>query len=145
MLNLNQKHHLPHNRFTLSMARSDSEIEEAQRLRYKVFAEEMGAFLPGAHEGIDSDIFDRYCEHLLVRDNSTNKVIGTYRILPPDRARTICGYYAETEFDLTRLSHLRDRMVEVGRSCVHSNYRDGVTIARLWSGLADYMHINNHE
>jgi len=145
MLNLNQKHHLTHNKFTLSMARTDSEIEEAQRLRYKVFAEEMGARLASAQEGIDCDIFDRYCEHLLVRDNSTNKVIGTYRILPPDRARTICGYYAETEFDLTRLAHLRDRMVEVGRSCVHSNYRDGATIARLWSGLADYMHKNNHE
>ncbi len=145
MLNLNQKQHLPHNQLTLSMARTDSEIEEAQRLRYKVFAEEMGASLASAHEGLDRDIFDPYCDHLLVRDNSTNKVIGTYRILPPDRARTICGYYAESEFDLTRLDHLRDRMVEVGRSCVHSNYRDGATIARLWSGLADYMHKNNHE
>ena len=145
MLNLNIQPPLAQNKFTLSMARTDAETEEAQRLRYKVFAEEMGARLTSADEGIDRDIFDPYCEHLLVRDNSDNKVIGTYRILPPDRARTICGYYSDTEFDLVRLDHLRDRMVEVGRSCVHRNYRDGATIAQLWSGLADYMVKHKHE
>lgn len=116
------------------MARTVSEIEEAQRLRFKVFAEEMGASLISANEGIDRDIFDSYCEHLLVRDNDSSKVIGTYRILAPDAARTVGSYYSETEFDMTRLNHLRDRMVEVGRSCVHMDYRDGSTIARLWGG-----------
>ena len=145
MLNLNTQSHLSQNKFTLSMARNVAEVHEAQRLRYKVFAEEMGACLPSAHEGIDRDIFDIYCEHLLVRDNNDNKVIGTYRILPPDRARTVCGYYSDTEFDLSRLNHLRERMVEVGRSCVHMNYRNGATIAQLWSGLADYMIQHKHE
>ena len=145
MLNLVQRHHLPHNRLTLSMARAKTEIEEAQRLRYEVFAEEMGARLASAHEGIDRDIFDSYCDHLLVRDNSDNKVIGTYRILPPDWALAIGSYYSETEFDLTRLAHLRDRMVEIGRSCVHADYRDGATITRLWSGLADYVCRYKHE
>jgi len=127
------------------MARTVSEIEEAQRLRFKVFAEEMGASLISANEGIDRDIFDSYCEHLLVRDNDSSKVIGTYRILAPDAARTVGSYYSETEFDMTRLNHLRDRMVEVGRSCVHMDYRDGSTIARLWGGLAEYMVKNKHE
>ncbi len=145
MLNLVQQRHLPHNKLTLSMARTEEEIEEAQRLRYQVFVEEMGARLTSAAEGIDRDIFDRYCDHLLVRENSNNKVIGTYRILPPDRARTVCGYYSDTEFDLTRLAHLRDQMVEVGRSCVHPDYRDGATIAQLWGGLADYMVKHKHE
>jgi putative hemolysin len=145
MLNLFQQQHQTHSRLTLGMARTVSEIEEAQRLRYKVFAEEMGANLASAAEEIDRDIFDSYCDHLLVRDNASNKVIGTYRILPPDCARAIGSYYSETEFDLTRLAHLRDRMVEVGRSCVHMEYRDGSTIARLWSGLADYMCTNKHE
>ena len=145
MLNLIQQHHLPHNKLTVSMARTEEEIEEAQRLRYQVFAEEMGARLTSAHEGIDRDIFDSYCDHLLVRDNSNNKVIGTYRILPPDRARIIRGYYSDTEFDLVRLAHLRDQMVEVGRSCVHRDYRDGATIAQLWGGLADYMVKHKHE
>lgn len=145
MLNLLQQQHLPHGRLTMGMARTLSEIEEAQRLRYKVFAEEMGASLASADEGIDRDIFDSYCEHLLVRDNRNNKVIGTYRILAPDCARAIGSYYSETEFDLTRLAHLRERMVEVGRSCVHMDYRDGATITRLWGGLADYMCKNKHE
>ena len=145
MLNLLKQPHQPHHKLAVSMARSVSEIEEAQRLRFKVFAEEMGASLISADEGIDRDIFDSYCEHLLVRENDNNKVIGTYRILAPDAARTVGSYYSETEFDMTRLNHLRDRMVEVGRSCVHMDYRDGSTISRLWGGLAEYMTKNKHE
>lgn len=145
MLDLVKQQHLKQNKLTTSMARTVTEIEEAQRLRYKVFGEEMGASLTSADEGIDRDIFDSYCEHLLVRDNGNNKVIGTYRILPPDCARAIGSYYSETEFDLTRLAHLRDQMVEVGRSCVHMDYRDGATITRLWGGLADYMCKHKHE
>lgn len=127
------------------LACQESEILEAQRLRYKVFAEEMGAKLPSAKEGIDRDIFDPHCEHLLVRESTANKVVGTYRILPPDQAKKVGGYYAQTEFDLTRLLHLSERMVEVGRSCVHWDYRDGATITRLWDGLAQYMQKNRHE
>jgi putative hemolysin len=145
MLELFQQEHSPHGKLTISLARTDTEVEEAQRLRFKVFAEEMGANLASAQEETDSDMFDSYCDHLLVRDNNTNKVIGTYRILPPDRARNIGSFYSESEFDLTRLEHLRDRMVEVGRSCVHRDYRDGATITRLWGGLADYMIKNKHE
>lgn len=145
MLDLLKQQHLQQNKLTLSIARTEAEIEEAQRLRFKVFGEEMGARLSSADEGIDRDIFDSYCEHLLVRNNHDNKVIGTYRILPPDQARAIGSYYSETEFDLTRLNHLRDRMVEVGRSCVHSDFRDGATITQLWGGLAEYMCKHKHE
>lgn len=146
MLELNrqlQSHTHPH--LVTSIARSDSEILEAQRLRYKIFAEEMGAILPSAKEGIDRDIFDKYCEHLLVRESTENKVVGTYRILSPDQASKIGGYYSQTEFDLTRLIHLSDRMVEVGRSCVHRDHRDGVTITQLWGGIAQYMQQHRHE
>lgn len=132
-------------RLITSLAHSEAEVLEAQRLRFKVFAEEMGASLPSAKEGIDRDIFDKYCEHLLVRDGNENKVVGTYRILSPDQAEKIGGYYAQTEFDLTRLLHLGDRMVEVGRACVHWDYRDGAAITQLWGGLAQYMQQNGHE
>ncbi|MBI1175437.1 MAG: GNAT family N-acetyltransferase [Sideroxydans sp.] len=145
MLDLIQPPHQPQSRLSLGMARTPAEVEEAQRLRYQVFAEEMGARLISADEEIDRDIYDSYCEHLLVRDNDSNKVIGTYRILPPEQAQAIGGYYSENEFDITRLLHLRDRMVEVGRSCVHSEFRDGATIAQLWGGLASYMRKHNHE
>jgi len=130
---------------TASMARNELEILEAQRLRYKVFGEEMGANLPGAKEGVDRDIFDKYCEHLLVRESDANRVVGTYRILSPDQAKKIGGYCVQTKFDLTRLLHLGDRMVEVGRSCVHWDYRDGATITQLWGGLAQYMQRGGHE
>jgi putative hemolysin len=127
------------------LARTQSELEAAQRIRFKVFAEEMGATLPSAHLELDIDRFDKFCDHLLVRDHANEKVVGTYRILPPEQAIKAGGYYSETEFDLSRLAHLRDRMVEVGRSCVHQDYRDGATITQLWSGLAEYVTKNNHE
>ncbi|MFA5826127.1 MAG: GNAT family N-acyltransferase [Gallionellaceae bacterium] len=139
------QHQTPHNKLTVSLARTGAEVEEAQRIRYKVFAEEMGANLPSAAEGLDRDRFDKHCEHLLARDNENGKVVGTYRIMPPEQARVAGGYYSETEFDLSRLVNLRDRMVEVGRSCVHQDYRDGATITQLWSGLADYIGKHNHE
>lgn len=132
-------------RLVTSLARSETEVLEAQRLRYKVFGEEMGANLSSANEGIDRDIFDPYCDHLLVRESIENRVVGTYRILPPEQARKIGGYYSQTEFDLTRLLHLGDRMAEVGRSCVHWDYRDGAIITHLWSGLAQYIQKNGYE
>ncbi len=146
MLDLIRKQTLESQRkLTFGLARSSAEVEEAQRIRYKVFAEEMGANLPSADLGLDIDRFDEFCDHLLVRDHGNDKVVGTYRILPPQQALNAGGYYSETEFDMTRLMHLRSRMVEVGRSCVHPDYRDGATITQLWSGLADYITRNNHE
>jgi putative hemolysin len=140
-----QPAHQPQNKLAVSMARTGAEVEEAQRVRYQVFAEEMGAKLPSANEGLDRDRFDKYCEHLLVRNLQNNKVVGTYRIMPPEQARLAGGYYSETEFDLSSLVNLRDSIVEVGRSCVHSDYRDGATITQLWSGLADYIGKHDHE
>lgn len=127
-----------------SFARSPSEVAEAQRLRYKVFAEEMGANIPGK-DGHDRDGFDAFCDHLLVRDSLTSEVVGTYRILSPIMANEAGGYYSAGEFDISRLSHLFDRTVEVGRACVHQNYRHGGTITMLWAGLAKYMQMNRYE
>lgn len=135
----------PQRKLTFSLARSVAEVTEAQRIRFKVFGEEMGAKLPSAALGLDIDRFDAFCDHLLVRDHRDNKVVGTYRILPPDQAVNAGGYYSETEFDISRLAHLRNRMAEVGRSCVHPDYRDGSTITQLWSGLADYIGKHGHE
>jgi putative hemolysin len=131
--------------FTMSLARTESEVREAQKLRYKVFAEEMGAKIPVSEEHIDEDRYDRYCDHLLVRDTESNKVVGTYRILSPAQAKKAGGYYSEGEFDLSRLENLRDSMVEVGRSCVHADYRSGGVITMLWAGMAQYMVQNNYD
>lgn len=130
---------------SIGFARSEREILEAQKLRYQIFAGELGARLPTRQPGVDQDIFDPYCEHLVVRDENSGAVVGTYRILSPENARRIGGYYSENEFDLTRLQHLRSRMVEIGRSCVHADYRSGATISLLWAGLAKYMLDNRYD
>ncbi len=133
----------PH--FKIEWASTENEIKEAQRLRYKVFAEEMGAKLSQNTEGLDIDEFDAYCDHLLIRDQESLKVVGTYRVLPPHKAQEIGRLYSDSEFDLTRLNHLRPKLVELGRSCVHHDYRSGAVIMALWSGLAQYMLKNNYE
>jgi putative hemolysin len=125
-----------------SFARTQGEVMEAQRLRYKVFAEEMGARLPG-HNGLDRDGYDAFSEHLLVRDADSGKVVGTYRILDPQMALEAGGYYAEGEFDLTRILHLAP--VELGRACVHRDYRNGAVIGLLWAGLAQFMRRNGYQ
>jgi putative hemolysin len=124
---------------TVGLARTAAEVESAQRLRYKVFAEEMRAQVGDAHRGLDRDEFDLWCDHLLVRDHATQRVVGTYRILPPDRARQFGRLYSSSEFDLGRLQHLLPSTIEVGRSCVHRDWRSGPTILLLWAGLAHYM------
>ncbi len=131
--------------FKTSWAMHEDEIKEAQRLRYKVFAEEMGARLPENAEGLDVDEFDAYCDHLLVRDTETLRVIGTYRVLAPHKAAQLGRLYSDSEFDLSRLNHLRPKMVEVGRSCVHADYRSGAVIMALWSGLGQYMKQHQYE
>ena len=120
-------------------AQHQDEVRQAQRLRYAVFAGEMGARLSTTVPGHDVDLFDDYCEHLLVRDAETREVVGTYRVLTPVQAKRVGGTYSDTEFDLTRLRLLRPRMVELGRSCVHRDYRQGGVIMALWGALAEFM------
>jgi len=133
-------------RLEVVWARDASDVLEAQRLRYQVFAEEMGARLAppaGTPAGLDVDVFDPFCEHLLVRaydhDGEPGQVIGTYRVLTPSAAKRVGGLYSETEFDLTRLRPLRGRMLELGRSCVHPDHRNGGAITALWGALAEFM------
>lgn len=128
----------------VAWARDSEEIREAQHLRYRVFADEMGATLKGA-TGLDIDEYDEYCDHLLVRDKASLKVVGTYRVLPPHQAGRLGKLYAEGEFDLSRFKHLRPKMLELGRSCVHPDYRSGSVIMTLWSGLAGYMKKHGYE
>ncbi|MEY2734915.1 MAG: GNAT family N-acetyltransferase [Burkholderiaceae bacterium] len=126
----------------VSWARHLDEVREAQRLRHDVFALEMGARLQATLPGHDIDLFDDYCEHLLVRCAATRQVIGTYRVLTPQQAQRVGGFYSDTEFDLTRLRSLRERMVELGRSCVHRDHRHGGVILALWGALAEFMDRN---
>ncbi|MGW6563976.1 GNAT family N-acetyltransferase [Streptomyces sp. NPDC054975] len=131
-------------RYVVCLARDQDDVRAAQRLRHQVFAGEMGAHLDGPEPGLDIDAFDAYCDHLLVREEATGEVVGTYRVLPPDRARIAGRLYSESEFDLGRLGPIRDDLVEVGRSCVHPAHRNGAVIALIWAGLARYMTRTGH-
>ena len=126
-------------KISVSWARHQDDVRQAQRLRYTVFALEMGATLSKTLPGHDIDLFDDYCEHLLVRDADSGDVIGTYRVLTPTQAKRVGSTYSDTEFDLTRLRTLRSRMVELGRSCVHADHRHGGVILALWGALAEFM------
>ncbi|MFJ7068528.1 GNAT family N-acetyltransferase [Streptomyces sp. NPDC101115] len=134
----------PQPRYVVGLARDQEDVRAAQRLRHLVFAGEMGAHLDGPEPGLDSDAFDAYCDHLLVRQEDTGEVVGTYRVLPPERAAVAGRLYSETEFDLSRLDPIRHDLVEVGRSCVHPAHRNGAVIALVWAGLARYMTRTGH-
>jgi putative hemolysin len=127
-------------------ASCEADVRQAQALRYQVFAEEMDASLsplPGTVPGLDSDRFDAFCDHLLVwargAEDGCEVLVGTYRLLPHEAAQRAGGLYIDTEFDITSLDGLRSTAVELGRSCVHPDWRSGGVIMALWAALAQYM------
>lgn len=124
---------------SVSWARHQDDVRAAQRLRHAVFGGELGARLKTPVPDHDIDLFDDFCEHLLVREGVDGPVIGTYRVLTPAQARRVGCTYTDTEFDLTRLRALRPRMVELGRSCVHPDHRNGGVIMALWAALGSFM------
>ncbi|GGP46784.1 GNAT family N-acetyltransferase [Saccharothrix coeruleofusca] len=131
-------------RYSLLVARDSPEVVAAQHLRHRVFAEEMGAVLHTPVPGHDVDPFDEFCDHLVVRDDRTGEIVGTYRMLPPERAAEAGKLYSDTEFDLGALAPLRPSVVETGRSCVHPDHRNGAVVSLVWAGIARYMLLSGH-
>lgn len=130
-------------RYSLLLTTDSDEVVAAQRLRHRVFAGELGATLhslePDADPDIDCDRFDAFCDHLVVREDATGEIVGTYRVLPPERARAAGSLYCESEFAIDALAPLRSSLVETGRSCVHPDHRAGAVVSLVWAGLARYM------
>lgn len=126
-------------KLSLSLASTPEEVREVQRLRYQVFVEAMGIDALRNNDGLERDEFDEYCDHLIVRDTRTLKVVGTYRVLGARGIARTGRFYSEGEFDLSRLQHLRPRILEAGRACIHPDYRSGGVIMMLWAGLAACM------
>jgi putative hemolysin len=131
-------------RYSFLVARRDDEIRAAQRLRFNVFATELGATLHSPVPGLDVDPFDEFCDHLVVRDDLTGEIVGTYRMLPPERAAEAGRLYSDTEFDLAALAPLRDALVETGRSCVHPEHRSGAVVSLVWAGICRYLLLTGH-
>lgn len=128
-----------HSVLTMKIAETKEELEQAFRLRYQVFAEEANNDRLKNEEKMETDQYDPYCDHLIVKNEETGQVVGTYRLLPGDRALANKGFYAETEFDLTYFRPYMSNAVEMGRSCIAKEYRNGRVIQMLWQGIADYI------
>jgi putative hemolysin len=128
-------------RYSVLVANGGAPVRAAQRLRHRVFTEEFGAVLHTPRAGVDVDDFDQHCDHLIIREDATGEVVGTYRMLPPGRTASL---YADGEFDLAGLAALRGTLVETGRSCVHPAHRTGAVINLMWAGIARYMHLSGH-
>lgn len=127
------------------LARHLGEIRAAQKLRYEVFYEEMRA-QPSLDQRLlrrDKDSFDRFCDHLLVIDRAegVDRIVGTYRLLPQDRAAMAGGFYTAGEFEIDALvaRHPGKRFLELGRSCVLKAYRGKRTVELLWQGIWTYV------
>ncbi|UFQ14345.1 MULTISPECIES: GNAT family N-acetyltransferase [Streptomyces] len=127
--------------YVTSLADTTEQIRAAQRLRHRVFGEELGAALDTPLPGHDIDAYDDLADHLIVTDTSTGDVVGTYRLLPPGRTE---HSYSDGEFDLSALAPLRSSTVEAGRSCVHPDHRSGAVINLMWSALARYVLLSGH-
>jgi putative hemolysin len=136
--------------FDLRLAKTDRDVQAAQRLRYLVFVEELGGDGPGVDHAArrESDGFDPFCDHLLLIDQRRNAaaledVIGVYRLLPGSRVGSGAGqaptFYCDQEYDLTPLRVSGRSLLELGRSCVHPDYRGGTAVHLLWVGLGAYV------
>jgi putative hemolysin len=121
-------------RFIIKTAESHEELAGALKLRYDVFYKEL--LEKRLIRGIDIDKFDFKCDHLIIIDKKTNAFIGTYRLISTDFSKK---FYSESEFTIDNIVNLPGTKLELGRACVHKDFRTGSTIALLWRGISEYM------
>ena len=137
---------------TLRLAHGPEEIIACQKLRYRVFYEEMGAKAIMGHDGVDSDRFDAICDHLLVVRHTEEaspgmiavtggELVGTYRLLRQEVAEANGGFYTQDEFDIAPIveAHRHLKFLELGRSCVLAAHRTKPVVELLWQGIWNYV------
>lgn len=126
-------------RFSVGLAQTLEDVIDCQRLRYLVFNCELGEGLDSsARSGLDRDQFDFICDHLMVHDTATSKLVGTYRMQSGYRAKGNLGYYGEGLFEFGPFEAIRAEVLELGRACVHQEYRNTPVLHMLWRGIARY-------
>lgn len=128
----------PEGRYRVEVA-GPGQIAAVQRLRYRIFAEELGARLPDAEQGLDRDEFDPHCQHLVVRDLATGRIVASTRVLDESGAARTGRFYSAGEFVLDNILSLPGRRVEIGRTCVDPAFRNGAVIATLWQGIGQLI------
>lgn len=140
-------------RFTVRLAETEGDVAAAQRLRYRVFCEEMGAQPSAEDEACrrERDAFDPFFDHLLLIDNETEDpdveagVVGVYRLMRGDQAKAGIGFYGQHEYDLRKLVNYPRQTLELGRSCVDREHRGGAGMHLLWTGLGEYVSTHSVE
>lgn len=127
--------------FSVKIAETEAELLAAQALRYEVFVRELGGGgeMVDHASGLERDRFDPFFDHMLVTDDSRGQVVGVYRLLRSDQAARVGQFYSEDEYDLSVLKRSGRQLLELGRSCLHADYRGGSAMFHLWSGLAEYV------
>src|SRR5262244_2693023 len=142
MITITQKQNAPLVRagnLEVKLATNLTELDAAMRLRFEVFNLELQEGLVSSYDrGYDTDAYDAYCDHLIVKDMTSDEVVGTYRLLRGSQAERHIGFYSENEFDLSNLKRLRGEMLELGRSCVAASHRSFATLNLLWSAIVKY-------
>ena len=136
--------------FTIKIAENNLEIKKAQSLRYKIFFEEKKIKKKNLKFLLqrDYDFYDKISDHLIIIDNNRkvkDNVIGTYRLLRGNHAKLYRGFYTEQEFDISNLkkNFSSKNILELGRSCVHPEYRSGIILKLLWQGISKYIKIDS--
>ncbi len=130
--------------FKTQLAQTDDHVRQAQALRYAVFVEELGADGPLVDHKtrLEKDVFDAHAEQLLLLDLARadgDQVVGVYRVMDDAGARGAGRYYSADEFDLSVLTGSGRRLLELGRSCLHKDYRGSAGVLHLWQGLAEIV------
>jgi putative hemolysin len=134
--------------FEVKIAEGKKEIKQALRLRYEIFNLELGkgsGLKQKRALELDVDIYDKFCDHLIVIDKIIDKVVGTYRFCLGSKVDKKIGFYSEKFFDIGKIKRLNENyeILELGRSCIHRDYRCRPVINLLWSGIAKYVKDNN--
>jgi putative hemolysin len=129
--------------YVARLARTELERAAAYRLRFLVFNLEMNEGLESAYEdGYDKDRYDDVCDHLIVEERASGAIVGTYRLQLGDVAGRNLGYYSEQEFGFAPYEEMRSQIVELGRACIHRDYRSPEVLHLLWRGIARYALAN---
>lgn len=125
--------------FRVTLAQTPEDLVECQRLRYLVFNLELKEGLSSSdRSGLDIDPFDPFCDHLMVRELESGNLVGTYRLQTGETAQKNLGYYGNQLFDFSVFDPVRKQVLELGRACVHEEYRNMMVLHALWKGIAVY-------
>ncbi|OWU84985.1 ornithine-acyl-ACP acyltransferase [Oceanicola sp. 22II-s10i] len=137
----------------MRLAQGAAEVEAAQRLRYRVFVEELGSdgAMVDHTQRLERDAFDAHFDHLILWDEARtdadprDRAVGVYRLLPSDRLDAVGHFYSDAEYDLSPLLASNRKLLELGRSCLLPDYRGGTAMWHMWNALAGYVAENRIE